>query len=67
MEYRGIKRVGGKGYENQYLVVKKGRKSKGDYAFFFFLALFGGAVYLIASTIFRSLFLSPVPASILLY
>lgn len=67
MEYRGIKRVGGKGYENQYLVVRKGRKGKGEYAFFFFLALFGGAVYLIASAIFRSLLIAPIPASILLY
>ena len=58
MEYYGIKRVGGKGYENKNVIVR--RKKRGDYAFFFFLLLFGGVVYLAASALFRSLFSSAV-------
>ena len=62
MEYYGIKRVGGKGYENKYLVVRRGKKR--EYAFFFFLLLFGGTVYLAASVIFRSLLFEEVRASV---
>lgn len=62
MEYYGIKRVGGKGYENNYLVVRKMKKR--EYAFFFFLLLFGGTVYLAASAIFRALFTVDVRASL---
>ena len=60
MEYRGIKRVGGKGYENKFVIVKRKRK---DRSFFLFLLLFGGAVYLIASVVFHSLFHTDVRAS----
>ena len=62
MEYYGIKRIGGKGYENNYLVVKK-RKKK-EYAFFFFLLIFGSAVYLAAAAIFRALFSADIRAGI---
>jgi len=62
MDYYGIKRVGGKGYENHYLVVRKRRKK--EYAFFFFLLLFGGAVYLIASAIFRSVYFTDIRVSL---
>ena len=65
MNYYGIKRIGGKGYENKYLVVKKRRK--GEYAFFFFLLIFGGAVYLTADAIFRSLLFTDVRASLSLF
>ena len=62
MNYYGIKRVGGKGYENNYLIVRKRRKKEGT--FFFFLLLFGGAVYLFASAFFRSLFFAEMPVSL---
>ena len=62
MEYRGIKRVGGKGYENKYLIIR--RKRPREYAFFFFLFVFGGAVYLIASALFRALLFTDVRASL---
>ena len=62
MNYYGIKRIVGKGYENNYLVVK--RKKRGEYAFFFFLLIFGGAVYLTADAIFRSLFFTDIRASL---
>ena len=61
MEYRGIKRVSGKGYENKFLVVRHRRK---DHAFFLFLLLFGGAVYLAASAVFHALFHTDVRASL---
>ena len=62
MEYYGIKRAGGKGYENKYLVVRK--RKKREYAFFFFLLLFGGTLYLAASVIFRSLLFEEVRESV---
>ena len=62
MEYRGIKRIGGRGYENKFVIVR--RRRKGEYAFFFFLLLFGSAVYLIAHTVFRSLFFESVRVSL---
>ncbi|MBO4479659.1 MAG: hypothetical protein J5774_04770 [Clostridia bacterium] len=62
MEYRGIKRVGGRGYENKFVIFR--RRKKKEYAFFFFLLLFGGAVYSIASAIFRSVLLPSVSASL---
>lgn len=52
MKGYGVKRVSGKGYENKSVIVRKRRGR--DYPFFFFLLLFGGAVYLIASALFRS-------------
>ena len=63
--YYGIKRIGGKGYENNYLIVRK--KKRGEYAFFFFLLIFGGAVYLAADAIFRSLLFGDVRASLTLF
>ena len=62
MNYYGIKRIGGKGYENKYLVVK--RRKKGEYAFFFFLLIFGGAVYLSAAALFRSLLMTDLSESV---
>ncbi len=61
MDHRGIKRVGGKGYENKFLIV---RHKKKDRAFFLFLLLFGGALYLAASAVFHSLFHTDVRASL---
>lgn len=62
MKYYGIKRVGGKGYENNYLVVRKRRKRES--AFFLFLLLFGGVIYLVATVIFRSMTLTEIPVSL---
>lgn len=62
MEYYNIKRVGGKGYENKYLVVRK--RKKREYAFFFFLILFGVTVFLAASLLFRTLFFGAVRVSL---
>ena len=62
MEYYHIKRVGGKGYENKYLVVRK--RKKREYAFFFFLILFGVTVYLAASLLFRTLYFGEVRVSL---
>ena len=61
MDYYGIKRIGGKGYENNYLIVKK--RKKREFAFFFFLLIFGSAIYLAAFAIFRSLFYTGVSVS----
>lgn len=55
MEYYGIKRVSGKGYENRNVIRRKRRR--GNAAFFLFSALFGAAVYLIASAFFHSVIL----------
>ena len=54
MNHHGIKRIGGKGYENRYLVVRK--RAGREVAFFLLLLLFGGVVYLVASALFHSLF-----------
>lgn len=62
MNYQGIKRIGGKGYENKFVIVRK--RKRGEFVFFFFLFLFGGAVYLIASALFHSLFFEEVRASL---
>ncbi len=62
MDYRGIKRIGGSGYENEFVIVR--RRKKGAYAFFLFLLIFGGGVYLIAHTVFRALFFESVRASL---
>ena len=63
MKTYGVKRISGKGYENRYVIVRK-RKDR-DYPFLFFLLLFGGAVYLIASALFRSASLpDPVRAAV---
>lgn len=53
MKYYGIKRVAGRGYENRYVVVRRGRRR--DLAFFFFLTVFAGTVYLLASAFFRAI------------
>ena len=53
MNYYGVKRVSGKGYENKNVIVKKRRRA--DAPFLFFSLLFGGAVYLIASALFHAL------------
>ena len=57
MKYYGIKRVGGKGYENNYLVVRKRRKR--EYAFFLFLlpsacAVFAASVAICFSVLLMS-------------
>ncbi|MBO7390767.1 MAG: hypothetical protein J6U39_04915 [Clostridia bacterium] len=62
MEYYHIKRVGGKGYENKYLVVRK--RKKREYAFLLFLILFGVTVYLAASLLFRTLYFGEVRVSL---
>ena len=62
MDYRGIKRIGGRGYENEFVIVR--RRKKGAYAFFLFLLIFSGGVYLIAHTVFRALFFESVRASL---
>ena len=52
MKYYGVKRIKGKGYENKNVIVRKRRGR--EYPFLFFLLLFGGTVYLVASALFRS-------------
>ena len=52
MKYYGIKRVAGRGYENRYVVVRRGKRR--DLAFFFFLTVFAGAIYLLAFAFFRA-------------
>ena len=52
MKYYGVKRVKGRGYENKSVIVRKRRRT--DVPFLFFLLLFGGTVYLVATALFRS-------------
>ena len=61
MDYHGIKRIGGRGYENHYVIRRK--KRRGDVAFFLLLPFFGAAVYLIASALFHTLVL-PQPEAV---
>ena len=52
MDYYGIKRVRGKGYENKNVIRRKKGGSRGR--FFLFAALFGAVVYAAASAFFHS-------------
>ena len=61
MDYYGIKRVRGKGYENRNVVFRK--RKRADLPFFFFLCVFGAFVYLVSSLIFRSAALPNVISS----
>ena len=51
MKRYGVRRIGGKGYENKNVIVRRRRGR--DLPFFCFLLPFGGTVYLIAASIFR--------------
>ena len=63
MEAYGIKRVGGRGYENKNVVRRRKRRS--ERSFYLFLLLFGASVYGIASAFFRALSASPAWVSVL--
>ena len=52
MKGYGIKRIGGKGYENRNVIRRREKRS--DRVFFFFLLLFGASVYWVATAFFRA-------------
>lgn len=54
-----MKKISGKGYFNTNVIVKKRRKK--DFSFFLFAVVFGVAVYLLATVVFKSVFGDYIP------
>ena len=48
-------RVCGKGYENRNIILRRKRR---DTLFLFFAAIFGGAIYLVATALFHAVWTS---------